>query len=63
MTRLLVVTLCTAAFVLSSCDNRTRGAVRWDQIAKAQQTDKKVQPWSEAKSPWGNAEHFTGTAW
>jgi hypothetical protein len=63
MTRLLVAVLCTAAFALSGCDNRTRGAVRWDQIAKAQQKDKSVQPWSEAKSPWGNAEHLTGTAW
>jgi len=63
MTRLFVAAFCLTLLALNGCDNRTRGAVRWDQIAEAQQQDKNVQPWPEARSPWGNAEHHTGLAW
>jgi hypothetical protein len=61
--RLLVVALCIAACTLTGCNNRTRDAVRWDQIAEAQRTDKNVQPWSEASRPWANVQYHTGTAW
>jgi hypothetical protein len=47
----------------AGCDNRTRDAVRWDQIAEAQRSDKGVQPWQEASSPWSNVQHRTGLAW
>jgi hypothetical protein len=63
MTRLTLAALSLATLVLNGCDNRTREAVRWDQIAEAQKTDKKVQKWPEAESPWSNAEHHTGIAW
>jgi hypothetical protein len=63
MTRLILVALSLATFLLNGCDNRTREAVRWDQIAEAQKTDKNVQKWPEAESPWSNAEHHTGIAW
>jgi len=63
MTRLIVAALCLAAFALNGCDNRTRDAVRWDQIAERLQKDKNSQPWPNAESPWGNAEHHSGTAW
>jgi uncharacterized lipoprotein NlpE involved in copper resistance len=63
MTRLIVAALCLATLALNGCDNRTRDDDRWHQIAEAQKSDKNVQPWSEAKSPWGNAEHHTGPAW
>jgi hypothetical protein len=63
MTRLFVAALCFATLALNSCNNRTRDDQRWEQIAETQKTDKKVQPWSEAKSPWGSAEHHDGTAW
>ena len=53
MTRLIVAALCLAAFALNGCDNRTRDAVRWDQIAERLQKDKKSQPWPNAESPWG----------
>ena len=63
MTRLILAALTLATFLLNGCDNRTREAVRWDQIAEAQKTDKKVQKWPEAEFPWSNAEHHTGIAW
>ena len=63
MTRLILAALSLATLVLNGCDNRTREAVRWDQIAEAQKTDKKVQKWPEAESPWSNAEHHTEIAW
>jgi uncharacterized lipoprotein NlpE involved in copper resistance len=63
MSRLILATLCIATLTLTGCDNRTRDDVRWDQIADAQKTDKDVQRWSEADSPWGDAEHKTGTVW
>jgi uncharacterized lipoprotein NlpE involved in copper resistance len=63
MTRPIVTALCLVTFALSGCDNRTRDAARWDQIAETLKTDKNVQPWSEASSPWENAEHHTGAAW
>src|SRR5208282_6049759 len=52
--RLLVVALCIATCALTGCNNRTRDAVRWDQIAEAQRTVQNVQPWSEARRPWAN---------
>ena len=63
MTRLFVAALCLAAFALNGCDNRTRDDDRWDQIAETLKKEKEVQPWSAAESPWGNAEHHSGTAW
>jgi hypothetical protein len=63
MTRLILAALSLATLVLNGCDNRTREAVRWDQIAEAQKTVKNVQKWPEAESPWSNAEHHTGIAW
>jgi hypothetical protein len=54
MTRLIVAALCLAAFALNGCDNRTRDAKRWDQIAETQKKDKNVQPWSDVESPWAN---------
>jgi len=63
MTRLIVTALCLITFALNGCDNRTRDAARWDQIADTLKTDKNAQPWPEADSPWENAEHHTGTAW
>ena len=63
MIRLILAALCIATLALTGCDNRTRDDVRWDQIADAQKTDKAIQPWSEADSPWGDAEHKTGTVW
>jgi hypothetical protein len=63
MTRLILAALCLATLLLNGCDNRTREAVRWGQIAEAQKTDKNVQKWPEAESPWSNAEHHTGIAW
>jgi hypothetical protein len=63
MTRLILATLCIATLILAGCDNRTRDAVRWDQIADAQKANKDLQPWSEADSPWGDVEHKTGTVW
>jgi hypothetical protein len=54
MTRLIVAALCLAAFALNGCDNRTRDAKRWDQIAETRKKDKNVQPWSDAESPWAN---------
>jgi hypothetical protein len=56
MLRLIFAALCVATLGLNGCDNRTRDAVRWDQIAEAQKTEKNVQPWFEA-------EQNTGTAW
>jgi len=61
--RFMVFALCIATSALTGCNNRTRDAVRWDQIAEAQRTDKNVQPWSEARRPWANAQYHTGTAW
>jgi hypothetical protein len=61
--RLLVVALCIATCALTGCNNRTRDAVRWDQIAEAQRTVQNVQPWSEARRPWANVQYHTGTAW
>jgi hypothetical protein len=63
MTRLILAALCLATLLLNGCDDRTREAVRWGQIAEAQKTDKNVQKWPEAESPWSNAEHHTGIAW
>ena len=63
MTRLIVVALCLATFALNGCDNRTRDGVRWDQIAARLRKDKNVEPWSDAESPWGDAEHHSGTVW
>jgi uncharacterized lipoprotein NlpE involved in copper resistance len=63
MSRPIVAALCLATFALNGCDNRTRDDDRWEKIAENQKTDKNVQPWSEAKSPWGNAEHHDGKAW
>jgi uncharacterized lipoprotein NlpE involved in copper resistance len=63
MIRLILAALCIATLTLTGCDNRTRDAVRWAQIANAQRTNKDVQPWSEAASRWGNAERETGTVW
>ncbi|HZC59403.1 MAG TPA: hypothetical protein VE154_05380 [Chthoniobacterales bacterium] len=63
MTRLILAALCIATFTLTGCDNRTRDAVRWGQIANAQRANKDIQPWSEAVYRWGNAERETGTVW
>jgi hypothetical protein len=63
MTRLIVAALCLAVFALNGCDNRTRDDDRWDQIAETLKKDKNAQPWSDAESPWANAEHHSGTAW
>jgi hypothetical protein len=63
MTRLIVAALCIAASILTGCNNRTRDAVRWDQIAEAQSTVQNVQPWSEARRPWASAQYHNGTAW
>jgi hypothetical protein len=63
MTRLILAALYLATLLLNGCDDRTREAVRWGQIAEAQKTDKNVQKWPEAESPWSNAEHHTGIAW
>jgi hypothetical protein len=63
MTRLIVAALSLSTLTLIGCDNRTHDDERWDQIAETQKKDKNVQPWSEAKSPWGNTEHHNGTAW
>jgi len=63
MTRPIVAALCFASLALNGCDNRTRDDDRWDQIAETLKKEKEVQPWSAAESPWGNAEHHSGTAW
>jgi hypothetical protein len=63
MTRLTVAVFCLAAFAFNGCDNRTRDAERWNQIAETLKKDKNVQPWSDAESPWANAEHHSGIAW
>jgi hypothetical protein len=63
MTRLIVTAVCLVTLALNGCDNRTRDAARWDQIAETLKTDKNAQPWREARSPWENAEHHTGAAW
>jgi hypothetical protein len=61
--RLLVVSLSIATCTLTGCNNRTRDAVRWDQIAEAQRSVQNVQPWSEARRPWASAQYHNGTAW
>gem|GEM_PF-3854841 len=43
---------------LTGCDNRTKEAVRWDQIAQTLQKNSKVQRWEQAKSLWGNNNHY-----
>ncbi|MBV9106853.1 MAG: hypothetical protein JO313_12620 [Verrucomicrobia bacterium] len=63
MSRLIFAAFCVATFALNGCDDRTRDAVRWNQIAEAQKTDKNVQPWAEARSPWTDVEYHRGTAW
>jgi len=63
MTRLILATLCLVTVTLTGCDNRTRDAVRWDQIADAQNANKDVQPWQAANSPWSNVQRHTGLAW
>jgi hypothetical protein len=63
MIRLTLASLCVVMVTLAGCDNRTRDAVRWDQIAEAQKANKDVQPWQEASSPWSDVQHHTGLAW
>jgi hypothetical protein len=63
MTRPLLVCLALLASTLSGCDNRTQEARRWDQIAETLRTGKVVQPFTQAKNPWSNAEHHKGVAW
>jgi hypothetical protein len=43
---------------LTGCDNRTKEAVRWDQIAQTLQKNSKVQRWEQAKSLRGNNNHY-----
>jgi hypothetical protein len=63
MTRFILAALGLVTLTLTGCDNRTRDAVRWEQIADAQNTNRDVQPWSAAKSPWSNDEYRSGLAW
>lgn len=62
MRRVLLLSSCVAIFLLVGCDNRTAEGVRWDQIAASQKKEE-VQPWTQAKTPWRNAEHRTSLPW
>gem|GEM_PF-1937919 len=55
---LVLISLC-----LTSCDNRTQEARRWETIAKNLRSGIATQPWREAAEPWSNQNHQTGVAW
>ncbi|MBV9671731.1 MAG: hypothetical protein JO076_02765 [Verrucomicrobia bacterium] len=63
MLRVLTLSFCVAIFLLVGCDNRTADAVRWDQIAAMQRKGEGIQPWTQANSPWRNAEHRKDLPW
>jgi hypothetical protein len=63
MIRFTCLGLILALFSLTSCDDRTQEARRWDAIAKNLQSGVAVQPWREAAHPWGSENYRTGIAW